>query len=69
MTDVIADPMSDEELQLYRAQRALHLWQSGREVAVDDVELTRLVYDHLRRRCSTAGRAVRVEAMRRGASS
>lgn len=62
MCKMTCEPMTDQELALYRAQRALSLWQSQREIATDDDELSRIVYDHLRRRCSTAERLIRPRA-------
>lgn len=45
MCEMTCEPMTDQELALYRAPRALLLWQSQREIATDDDELSRIVYD------------------------
>ncbi len=59
MCEMTAQPMTDAEPALYRAQRALALWQSAREVAMGNLRLDGQILSHLSKAMIAAERAVR----------
>ena len=56
MSEIIATAMTDAELALYRAQRALHLWDFAREIDLTDKLLVAKIDNYLTKARDTAAR-------------
>ncbi|MGD9671746.1 MAG: hypothetical protein AB7U75_22320 [Hyphomicrobiaceae bacterium] len=65
MCEMTAEPMTDAELALYRAQRALALWESAREVDLTDKLLVAKISNYLTRARDDAQRNLDYSTRRR----